>query len=145
MRYESFNYLLRNKVKSKWGQQCQNSFKWIMQYLLNSSILRPPTLRKPHLLYITVNDHLWSFVPQYKERSHIEYTIYYISKTFVQHEKNYSHMKKACLTLVYMFQKLRPYFLSNEAKIFSKLNILKYILDQPFLTRWIANWQVTLV
>ncbi|CAN6455572.1 unnamed protein product [Victoria cruziana] len=54
-------------------------------------------------------------------------------------------MEKTCLALVWMCQKLRHYLLSTEVKILSKLNPLKYILDQPFLAGRIAKWQVLLI
>ncbi|CAN6445206.1 unnamed protein product [Victoria cruziana] len=141
-----FNHLLRKGVKFEWGQECQNSFDKIKTYLLNPPVLKPPVLGKPLLLYITVNDSACGgFLAQYEEGSRIEHTIYYISKTFIQYEKNYSQMEKTCLALVWMCQKLRHNLLSTEVKILSKLNPLKYILDQPFLAGRIVKWQVLLI
>ncbi|CAN6447300.1 unnamed protein product [Victoria cruziana] len=146
MRYELFNHLLRKRVKFKWGQEYQNSFDKIKTYLLNPPVLKPPVLGKSLLLYITVNDSACGgFLAQYKEGSRIEHAIYYISKTFIQYEKNYSQIEKICLALVWICQKLRHYLLSTEVKILSKLNPLKYILDQPFLVGRIAKWQVLLI
>ena len=54
-------------------------------------------------------------------------------------------MEKTCLALVWMCQKLRHYLLASEIKILSRLNPLKYILEQPFLTGRIAKWQVLLM
>ncbi|CAN6454576.1 unnamed protein product [Victoria cruziana] len=146
MRCEPFNHLLRKGLKFEWGQKYQNSFERIKTYLLNHPILKPPVLGKLLLLYITVNESVCGeFFDQYEEGSRIEHAIYYISKIFVQYEKNYSQMEKSCLALVWMCQKLRHYLLSTEVKILSKLNPLKYILDQPFLAGRIAKWQVLLI
>ncbi|CAN6440363.1 unnamed protein product [Victoria cruziana] len=146
MRCEPFNHLLRKGVKFEWGQECQNSFERIKAYLLNPPVLKPPVLGKPLLLYITVKESACGgFLAQYEEGNRIEHAIYYVSKTFVQHEKNYSLMEKSCLALVWMCQKLRHYLLSTEVKILSKLNPIKYILDQPFLAGRIAKWQVLLI
>ncbi|CAN6459259.1 unnamed protein product [Victoria cruziana] len=146
MRCEPFNHLLRKGVKFEWGQECQNSFERIKAYLLNPPVLKPPVLGKPLLLYITVKESACGgFLAQYEEGNRIEHAIYYVSKTFIQHEKNYSLIEKSCLALVWMCQKLRHYLISTEVKILSKLNPIKYILDQPFLTGKIAKWQVLLI
>nr|VVW55272.1 unnamed protein product [Nymphaea colorata] len=146
MRCEPFNQLLRKGVKFEWGFECQQPFERIKKYILNPPILKPPTLGRPLLLYITVNESACSgFLAQYEEGSRIEHAIYYISKTFVQYEKKYSPIEKTCLALVWMCQKLRHYLLACEVKILSKLNPLKYILEQPFLNGRIAKWQVLLM
>ena len=146
MRCEPFNHLLRKEVKFEWGPECQLSFERIKQYLLNPPVLKPPELGKPLLLYISVNHNACGgFLAQYEEGSRIEHAIYYISKTFIDYEKRYSQMEKTCLALVWMCQKLRHYLLASEIKILSRLNPLKYILEQPFLTGRIAKWQVLLM
>ena len=146
MRCEPFNHLLRKGVKFEWGPECQQSFERIKKYLLNPPILKPPELGKPLLLYISVNQvACGGFLAQYKEGSLIEHAIYYVSKTFIDYEKKYSHIKKTCLALVWMCQKLRHYLLASEVKILSKLNPLKYILEQPFLKGRVAKWQVLLM
>ena len=146
MRCEPFNHLLRKGVKFEWGPECQQSFDRIKKYLLNPPILKPPELGKPLLLYISVNQvACGGFLAQYKEGSLIEHAIYYVSKTFIDYEKKYSHIEKTCLALVWMCQKLRHYLLASEVKILSKLNPLKYILEQPFLSGRVAKWQVLLM
>ena len=146
MRCEPFNHLLRKGVKFEWGPECQLSFDRIKKYLLNPPILKPPELGKPLLLYISVNQvACGGFLAQYKEGSLIEHAIYYVSKTFIDYEKKYSHIEKTCLALVWMCQKLRHYLLASEVKILSKLNPLKYILEQPFLSGRVAKWQVLLM
>ena len=146
MRCEPFNHLLRKGVKFEWGPECQQSFDRIKKYLLNPPILKPPELGKPLLLYISVDQvACGGFLAQYKEGSLIEHAIYYVSKTFIDYEKKYSHIEKTCLALVWMCQKLRHYLLASEVKILSKLNPLKYILEQPFLSGRVAKWQVLLM
>ena len=133
-------------MKFKWGPECQQSFDRIKKYLLNPLILKPPELGKPLLLYISVNQvACGGFLAQYKEGSLIEHAIYYVSKTFIDYEKKYSQIEKTCLALVWMCQKLRHYLLASEVKILSKLNPLKYILEQPFLSGRVAKWQVLLM
>ena len=146
MRCEPFNHLLRKGVKFEWGPECQQSFERIKKYLLNPPVLKPPELGKPLLLYISVNQvACGGFLAQYEEGSLIEHAIYYVSKTFIDYEKKYSQIEKTCLALVWMCQKLRHYLLASEVKILSKLNPLKYILEQPFLSGRIAKWQVLLM
>ncbi|CAN6447828.1 unnamed protein product [Victoria cruziana] len=65
-----FNQLLRKGVRFEWGQQCQDSFDKIKNYMLNPPVLTPPVLEKPLLLYITVNESACGgFLAQYEEGS----------------------------------------------------------------------------
>jgi len=63
-----------------------------------------------------------------------ESSLYYISRTMVGAEINYSPMEKICLTLVFAFQKLRHYLLSHQIILISKVDPLKYILSKHTLS-----------
>ena len=48
--------LLRKNQPTIWNDDCQRSFKKIMECLLSPLVLVPPTSRRPLLLYLSVSD-----------------------------------------------------------------------------------------
>jgi len=73
-----------------------------------------------------------------------ENALYYISRTMVGAEVNYSSMEKICLVLVFAVQKLRHYLLSHQITVISKADPLRYILSMSLLSGRLANWAMLL-
>lgn len=66
----------------------------------------PPIPGKPLFLYISGTlVALGALLAQHDESTK-ERDIYYISRTLVGYELNYSHMEKACLAIIFSSQKL---------------------------------------
>jgi len=63
-----------------------------------------------------------------------ENALYYITRTIVGVEVNYSSMEKIYLTLVFTIQKLQHYLFSYQIILFSTVDPLKYILSKPVLS-----------
>ena len=68
-----------------------------------------------------------------------ENALYYISRTMVGAEVNYSSMEKICLALVFSVQKLRHYLLSHQIILISKADPLRYILSKHMLSGRLAK------
>jgi len=64
-----------------------------------------------------------------------ENALYYISRTMVGAEVNYSSM---------VVQKLRHYLLSHHITVISRANPLRYLLSKPLLSRRLAKWDILL-
>lgn len=62
-----------------------------------------------------------------------ERVIYYISRTLVGYEMNYSSIEKELLALVFASQKFRHY-MSYQIKLITKIDPLKYLLSKETLT-----------
>ena len=96
-----FYNLLKKDVPYSWNQECQEAFDLIKRYLLAPPILIAPVEGRPLLLYITVlPDSIGVTLAQKDPESNREHAIYYLSRTFVEYEVNYSHIKKTGLALV---------------------------------------------
>lgn len=78
------------------------------------------------------------FLAWCEERCHIENAIYYIHKTYIQYKILLSNGEDLFGTHLYTI-KIKVLFLTNEVKLLSKLNSLKYILERPFLVGKIAK------
>ena len=107
-------------------------------------VLMSPIKGKPLLLYITVLDgSLGALLAQHNEHGK-ENALFYLSRTLVGAEVNYSLIEKTCLALVFALQKLKHFILEHEVKLISRADPLKYILSRPILSGKIAKWAVIL-
>ena len=73
-----------------------------------------------------------------------EKAIYYISRTLVQYELNYTWIEKAYLAILFASQKLRHYVLAHTTQLVTKIDPLKYLLNKVVLTVWLAKWMMIL-
>ena len=68
-------------------------------------------------------------------------TIYYASKTLVEHQINYTTTEKELLAVVYALEKFWPYILGSKMIIYTDHAALKYLLSKkearPRLIRWV--------
>ncbi|KAL1531214.1 hypothetical protein AAHA92_33917 [Salvia divinorum] len=75
-------------------------------------------------------------------KSHV---IYYASKTLNQAQKNYNMMEKEMLTIVYSFEKFKPYLLGARMIIYTDYAAIKYLIakkeSKPRLIRWVLLLQ----
>ncbi|XP_074297354.1 uncharacterized protein LOC141628066 [Silene latifolia] len=73
-----------------------------------------------------------------------ERALYYLSRTLVGAELNYSPIEKICLALVFAIQKLRHYMQAHTIHVVSKADPIKYILSRPVLSGRLAKWAMLL-
>lgn len=71
-----------------------------------------------------------------------ERVIYYINCTLVSYELNYTSIKKPCLVVVFVSQKLRHDILAHTTQLIAKIDPLKYLLSKVALTRQLAKWMM---
>ena len=81
-----------------------------------------PIPGKPFLLYIyAIDTTLGALLAQNDEKGR-EWAIYYISRTLVGYELNYSLIEQAFLAIVFASQKLRHYMLHQKKMLVSKID-----------------------
>lgn len=66
--------------------------------------------------------------------------MYYLSRTLNDTERQYTPIKKFCLTLYFVVIKLRHYLLSNTIYLMARTDIIKYMLCRPILHGRIRIW-----
>ncbi|PKI50214.1 hypothetical protein CRG98_029397, partial [Punica granatum] len=82
--------LLCKNAAVEWDEECQKAFDTIKAYLIQPSVLVPPTPDCPLILYLTVRrQSLGCMLGQEDESTHTERAIYYLSKKFMERESNY--------------------------------------------------------
>jgi len=140
--YEPIFWLLRKKNLGIWNEECKDAFEKIKQYLLNPPLLVPFVLWRPLILCLTVNETTMGCV---LETGRKERAIYYLSKKFTECESRYTVIEKLYCALVWATKRLRQYMLYHTTWLISTLDPLRYICEKPYLSSWIARWQVLLV
>eukprot|EP01018_Ginkgo_biloba_P014826 Gb_24854 [translate_table: standard] len=139
-----FSHLLKKDTVFHWNRECQQAFEQLKHYLLNPPVLVSPIPRKPLLLYISATQvALGSLLAQHDDLQR-ERAIYYLSRTLVAYECNYTQIEKACLAVVFASQKSRHYMLNNKTKLIAKIDPLKYLLSKSTLTGRMAKWVMLL-
>lgn len=139
-----YSHLLHKGVTYKWDEKCDQAFNKIKDYLLMPLVLMLPILGKPLILYIleivaTLNALLAQHDENGKERA-----IYYISRTMVGHELNYTSIDKSCLLVVFVAQKFRHYILTHQMNLIAKIDSLKYLLSKATLIGQTIKWVMIL-
>lgn len=125
--------LVTQNVPFRWDAKCEEAFTQIKEYLVNPPVLATPIKGKVVFLYILAIDvSLGSLLIQYDTEGK-EREIYYISRTLVGYELNYTVVEKTCLAVVFVTQELRHYMLTHFVKLIAKINPLKYFLSKATL------------
>ncbi|XP_038687483.1 uncharacterized protein LOC119986862 [Tripterygium wilfordii] len=143
-RCHPFNKLMKKDTSFKWDDTCRNAFNNIKEYLLHPPVLMAPILGRPLILYITAQERsLGALLGQVDDEGK-ESASYYVSRTLVGAELNYSPIEKVCLALVFATKKLRHYMLAHVIHLISKADPLKFIMSRPVLSGRLAKWALLL-
>ena len=111
--YKPILRLLRKNNPGIQNEDYQQAFDKIKQYLVNPPLLVPPIIRKPLILYLTVNEVAMSGVlGQHDDTGRNKQAIYYINKKFTNYEAHYSMIEKLYCGLAWSIKRLCQYMLS---------------------------------
>src|SRR5271156_6714973 len=98
---QPFTKLLHKGVTFNWDEHCEARFRELKAYLAAPPILMAPIHGKPFLLYISATATSLGVLLAQEDEAKKERAIYYISRTLVAYELNYSIIEKACLAVVF--------------------------------------------
>jgi hypothetical protein len=111
-RIQPFSKLMKKGAPFVWDEECQNGFDSIKRYLLNPPVLSAPIKGRPLILYIATQPaSVGALLAQHNDEGK-EVACYYLSRTMVGAEQNYSPIEKLCLALIFTLKKLRHYMLA---------------------------------
>ncbi|KAA0062772.1 uncharacterized protein E5676_scaffold87G00330 [Cucumis melo var. makuwa] len=120
----------------------------IKKYLLNPLVLGTSIPGKPLILYIAAQERsLGALLAQEKEKRKEkgkERALYYLSRTLVGVEVNYSPIEKMRLALFFVIDKLRHYMQAFTVHLVAKANPIKYVLSRPIISGCLVKWAVLL-
>jgi len=128
-----------------WDEECQKCFDSIKRYLINPPVLAAPVKGRPLILYIAVQRaSLGALLAQHNDEGK-EVACYYLSRTMVGAECNYSPIEKLCLALIFALKKLRHYMLAHEIQLVARADPIRYVLSQPVLTGRLGKWAILMM
>ncbi|XP_021321401.1 uncharacterized protein LOC110437319 [Sorghum bicolor] len=141
-RTQPFSRLMRKGVPFHWDEQCQNALDSLKRYFLNPPVLAAPVRGRPLILYIaTQPSSVGALLEQHNDEGK-EVACYYLSRTMVGAEHNYSPIEKLCLALVFALKKLRHYMLAHQIQLIARADPIRYVLSQPALMGRLGKWAV---
>ncbi|XP_074301285.1 uncharacterized protein LOC141632659 [Silene latifolia] len=143
-RCQPFSHLMKKDAPFQWDEKCKHAFDSIKKYLASAPVLGAPIPGKPLILYIAAQERSLGAMCAQEIEDRKERALYYLSRTLVGAELNYSPIEKICLALVFAIQKLRHNMQAHTIHVVSKADPIKYILSRPVLSGRLAKWAVLL-
>ena len=146
-RTKAFSPLLKLKSNEEfvWGQEQQQAFEAIKEYLATPPVLTPPKQGKPLKLYISATqESIGSLLAQDNSEGQ-EQAVFYLSRILSECECKYSIIEKLCLALYFSAFKLRHYMLAYVVCVITQTDIVKYMLSRPILSGKLGKWSLSLV
>jgi hypothetical protein len=98
----------------------------------------------PFRLYIAVEDKIIGAVLT-QEVEGKEHVVTYLSRRLVDAETKFTFDEKLCLCLFYACTKLRCYQLSSSCIISCQTDVIKYMLQNPFMSGIIGKYTYALI
>ena len=138
------SHLMNKGAPFERDDSCQKAFNSIKRYLFSPPIVGAPIPGKPHLLYIIAQEHSLGALCAQENSEGMEKAFYYLSRTLVGAELNYSSIEKMSLALMFVVQKLKHYMQAHTQRVISKVDLVKYILSRLVLQGRLARWAVIL-
>jgi hypothetical protein len=136
---------MRKGVLFHWDEQCQNALDSLKMYLLNPPMLAAPVKGRPLILYIaTQRTSIGALLAQHNDEGN-EVACYYLSRTLVGAEINYSLIEKLCLSLIFSLKKWRHYMLAHPIQLIARADPVRYVLNQPALMGCLGKWAVIMM
>jgi hypothetical protein len=146
-RTKAFSPLLKLKSNEEfvWGQEQQQAFEAIKEYLATPPVLTPPKQGKPLKLYISATqESIGSLLAQDNSEGQ-EQAVFYLSRILSECECKYSIIEKLCLALYFSAFKLRHYMLAYVVCVIAQTDVVKYMLSRPILSGKLGKWSLSLV
>jgi hypothetical protein len=144
---KAFSPLLKLKSNEEfvWGQEQQQAFEAIKEYLATPPVLTPLKQGKPLKLYISATqESIGSLLAQDNSEGQ-EQAVFYLSRILSECECKYCIIEKLCLALYFSAFKLRHYMLAYVVCVIAQTDVVKYMLSRPILSGKLGKWSLSLV
>ena len=111
---------------------------------MSTPIVQPPDWSLPFEIMCDASDYaIGAVLGQSKDKMFT--AIYYISKTLISPQENYTTTEKEFLAVIYAIEKFRSYLVGSKVIVWTDHSALKYLLTKkdakPRLLRWILLLQ----
>ena len=134
---------LKGASRTEWGEECDQAFLAIKQYLTKPPVLMSPRHGDTLYLYLVTSEIVVS-AALFKECEDEKLRpVFFISKSLTDAETRYTQLEQAALALRTATQKLRPYFQAHPVVVLTNLP-LRGTIHKPDLSERMARWAMEL-
>ncbi|GJV29786.1 reverse transcriptase domain-containing protein [Tanacetum coccineum] len=136
--------LLMKDVKFDFSDDCKKAFNILKEKLTTAPIIISPNWNMPFHIICDASDFAVGAVLGQRIDGKFK-PIYYASKTLNNAQEHYTTTEKELLTLVFSFDKFRPYLILSKTVVYTNHPALKYLFSKqdakPRLIRWVLLLQ----
>nr|GFB69750.1 reverse transcriptase domain-containing protein [Tanacetum cinerariifolium] len=122
-------HLLEKETPFIFSTECIDVFNTLKKKLTEAPILVVPDWNLPFELMCDTSDYAIGAVLGQRKSKHFQ-PIHYASKTMTKAKIHYTTTEKEMLTLVYAFEKFRPYLVLSKSIVYTDHLALKYLLNK---------------
>ena len=119
--------LLEKDAKFDFDKLCRSVFEEIKSRLVSTSIMLTLDWNNEFEIMCDASDYTMGAVLGQRTKK-IFKVIYYANKTFNEAQENYSTTEKEMLTMVFAYEKFRPYRLGSHVVIHTDHTTIKYLM-----------------
>nr|GEZ76383.1 reverse transcriptase domain-containing protein [Tanacetum cinerariifolium]GEZ76388.1 reverse transcriptase domain-containing protein [Tanacetum cinerariifolium] len=122
-------HLLEKETLFVFSKDCIDVFATLKKKLTEASILVIPDWNLPFELMCDASDFAICAVLGKRKTKHFQ-PIHYASKTMTEAQIHYTTTEKEMLTVLYAFEKFRPYLVLSKSIVYTDHLALKYLLSK---------------
>nr|GEV25012.1 DNA-directed DNA polymerase [Tanacetum cinerariifolium] len=122
-------HLLEKETPFVFSKECIDAFNNLKKKLTEALILVVPDWNLPFELMCDASDYSIGVVLGQRKTKHFQ-PIHYASKKMTEAQIHYTTTEKEMLTVVYTFEKFRPYLVLSKSIIYTDHSALKYLLNK---------------
>ncbi|GJT35302.1 reverse transcriptase domain-containing protein [Tanacetum coccineum] len=124
-------HLLEKDTPFVFSKDCIVAFETLKKKLTEAPILVVPDWNLPFKLMCDASDFVIGAVLGQRKTKHFQH-IHYASKTMTEAQIHYTMTEKEMLTVVYAFEKFRPYLVLSKSIVYTDHSALKYFLSKQY-------------
>nr|GEV23036.1 reverse transcriptase domain-containing protein [Tanacetum cinerariifolium] len=121
--------LLKKDTLFFFSTECIEAFQTLKKKLTKASILVGPDWDLPFELMCDASDFTIGAVLGQRKTKHFQ-SIHYASKTMTDAQAHYTTTENELLTVVYAFEKFRPYLVLSKSIVYTDHSALKYLFNK---------------
>nr|GEW85995.1 DNA-directed DNA polymerase [Tanacetum cinerariifolium] len=122
-------HLYEKETPFVFSKDCIDAFETLKKKLTEAPILVVPDWNPPfELMYDAIDFAIGVVLGQRKTKQF--QPIHYATKTMIEAQMHYTTMEKEMLTVVYAFEKFRPYLVLSKSIVYTDHSALKYLLNK---------------
>ena len=127
-------------ITYEWTDEMQMAFEELKESLTKPPVLVYPNYGKPFIVSTDASSKAVGAVLSQLDDNGREHPIHYASRNLNEAEKNYSAFEREALGIVFALKKFRHYLLSNQFKLYTDHQALKYVINLRDPHGRIARW-----